>query len=190
MQNAIYTEESENFTLSVVPDSDPANPRTEWDNLGTIIYRKGARTPIGEVEYDDQERAAFARRRDVIKLPVYFYNHSGLTINTTGFSCPWDSGQSGWIFVGYEKIRKEYGVKRITEKVKEKIKNLLRAEVETYDQYLRGEVYGYIVEKDDVQIDCCWGFYGEKYAIEEGRNALKACLPKEIQLQLFDDGRG
>lgn len=33
----------------------------------------------------------------VVMLPLYLYDHGGITINTTGFHCPWDSGQVGWI---------------------------------------------------------------------------------------------
>ncbi len=40
-------------------------------------------------------------------------------MNTTGFSCPWDSGQVGWVFVSKKKVREEYGVKRITESLVE-----------------------------------------------------------------------
>ena len=28
-------------------------------------------------------------------LPLYLFDHSGITMNTSGFSCPWDSGQVG-----------------------------------------------------------------------------------------------
>ena len=42
-------------------------------------------------------------------LPLYLYDHSGITMNTTGFSCPWDSGQVGWIYADADCIKKEYG---------------------------------------------------------------------------------
>jgi len=51
-----------------------------------------------------------------IILPLYLYDHSGITMNTTGFSCGWDSGQVGYIVMSYEKIRKEYNWKNITKK--------------------------------------------------------------------------
>lgn len=59
----------------------------------------------------------------------------------------------------------------------------LQGEVETYDMYLQGEVYGYVVdeledEEDDdwnENTDSCWGFYSNKYGdalvkeiVEEG----------------------
>ena len=34
----------------------------------------------------------------MVILPLYLYDHSGITMNTCGFSCPWDSGQVGWIY--------------------------------------------------------------------------------------------
>ena len=62
-------------------------------------------------------------------------------MNTTGFSCPWDSGQVGWVFVSKKKVREEYGVKRITESLVEKVTEILKGEVKTYDMYLTGELY-------------------------------------------------
>lgn len=125
--------------------------------------------------------------RKFIVMPLYMYDHSGITISTSPFSCPWDSGQVGWVFVSKEKARVEYGVKRISQKLREKVVGVILAEVETYDQYLRGEVYGYELydvdsarlndylksegldredlNEDDLerfltQEDSCWGFYG------------------------------
>jgi hypothetical protein len=103
-------------------------------------------------------------------------------MNTTGFHCPWDSGQVGFIYVSREKVREDFGWKRITKAREQQILAYLKAEVETYDQYLRGDVYGFIVEErpaavfdadgktvdvdvdDDElweQTDSCWGFYGD-----------------------------
>ena len=39
-------------------------------------------------------------------LSLYLYDHSGITMNTTGFSCPWDSGQVGWIYADADCIKK------------------------------------------------------------------------------------
>ena len=66
-------------------------------------------------------------------------------MSTGRFSCPWDSGQVGFIYVSREKVRKEYGWKVITKEREERIYEILRGEVEVYDQYLTGQVYGYIV---------------------------------------------
>jgi hypothetical protein len=84
-------------------------------------------------------------------------------MNTTGFSCHWDSGKVGVIFVSKEKVRKEYGWKVITAKRTEQILKYLQGEVETFDQYLRGDVYGFRKIVDGEEIESCWGFYGNDH---------------------------
>lgn len=47
--------------------------------------------------------------------------------------------------------------------------------IETWNDYLSGQVYGFQVYKDDEQIDSCYGFYGDegmKYAISEAKNII------------------
>ena len=83
-------------------------------------------------------------------------------MNTTGFSCPWDSGQVGFIYCTHKQL-KDDGIPV------EQAKQILLGEVETYDQFLRGDIYGFVItakcekcgqEKDDPE-DSCWGFYGD-----------------------------
>lgn len=111
---------------------------------------------------------------DNIVLPVYAYIHSGIALNTSGFSCPWDSGQSGCIFVSKAKVREFFGVKRITTRTLNRVITCLKSEVEEFSKFLNGEVYGYILRDDDGrEIDSCYGFIGEDLAKEEAEAALK-----------------
>lgn len=96
-----------------------------------------------------------------IILPLYLYDHSGITMNTTGFHCPWDSGQVGFIHLSLEDVRREYGVQRVSAKLRRTVEDVLRAEVEVYDDYLRGNVYGYVIERDSDHVDSCWGYIGD-----------------------------
>jgi hypothetical protein len=116
-------------------------------------------------DYDSWEEMKQAIIKDGAKviLPIYLYDHSGQTINTTGFSCGWDSGQIGFIYATDKMILENFGKKKVTKKLIEKTKEILLAEVETYDQYIRGDVYGFklIDKKTDNEIDSCWGFYGD-----------------------------
>lgn len=66
-------------------------------------------------------------------------------MNTVGYSCPWDSGQVGFIAVSKAKVREEGGWKQLTQQRIAMIERGLKGEVETYDQFLRGEVYGFRV---------------------------------------------
>ena len=76
--------------------------------------------------------------KGAVVLPLYLYDHSGITMSTGPFSCPWDSGQVGWIYATRQEIRDEYGAKRITKKLRAKAVEVLQGEVKTYDEFLTG----------------------------------------------------
>jgi hypothetical protein len=121
---------------------------------------------------------------NAIILPLALYNHSGLTMwignKPSSFdSGKWDSGQIGWIYVTRDKIKQEYSGDggRTDEQIIEYLTN----EVQTYDQYLKGDVYGFKivkpvtktwvcketkeekVETEEQDINSCWGFFGTKH---------------------------
>ena len=113
-----------------------------------------------------------------VVLPLYLYDHSGLTMNTTGFSCPWDSGQVGWIYVSNEAVLKEFGGETMTADTRQKAEDLLRGEVEVYDAYLRGECYGFELYKNGELSDSCWGFMGN---LEDVCKDIAEYLPDECK---------
>ena len=127
-------------------------------------------------------------------LPLYLYDHSGITMSTSPFNCNWDSGQVGWVVVSKENVRKEFGVKRINKKLIEKVTNILEGEIKTYDQYLTGDIYGYKIFKvtecelgheHKEELDSCWGFYGEEECMTEAEGIVDYYQkPKQIELEL------
>ncbi len=200
--------------VRIVADSDPFNPRTDWDchsgrmicwhhryNLGDehsydsdeflreLAFEacEGLEEKVWELEntiYDKLVDRAIDNGRDdphgyasslvdkrvndyvecalrtYVILPLYLYDHSGITMSTGQFSCPWDSGQVGYIICDDETIQREFDGDR------DKAEKALEAEVAVYDDYLSGNVYGFIVEErvcDDCdtweEIDSCWGFF-------------------------------
>ena len=118
-----------------------------------------------ELEDKEQEERLKAIHAHAVVLPLFLYDHSGLSISTGEFSCPLDSGLVGVIYISHEKIRKEYQLApgtELTPEILEKAKQGLEIEVETYDQYLTGDVWGFVVyDQLDQEIDSCWGFYGD-----------------------------
>jgi hypothetical protein len=167
------------YSLEIVNDDDPISPR-EWDNLGAILY-SSSRYVLGDKQVSLQEMREIEKDKNNIVLPVYAYIHSGIALNTTGFSCPWDSGQSGIIYVSKEKIRNEFKVNRISPALKEKVINILRNEVDIYSQYASGEVYGYrILDENKDVVDSCYGFFSYKEAEEQGNESIKYLLTKEV----------
>lgn len=130
----------------------------------------------------DKDLKKLADRNNVI-LPLYIYDHSGVTMScefTYPYNDRWDSSMVGWIYTSYEDIQKKYG--SINPETLEKAKNTLIAETKLYDSYLQGDCYGYVIEKDGVEIDSCWGFTGD---LREMISKMKS-VADEKHKHLFD----
>lgn len=172
------TEEGYQATLRVDEDSYGCNPR-DWDNLGTMAcwhrrYELGDEQP----DIDPQDYLAGLPEGTIV-LPLYLYDHSGITMSTSPFSCPWDSGQVGFIYVTPDTLTDEW----LADRTEQQIRDYLVGEVQTYDYYLRGEVYYYTVEKPSVcdhgdthweTMDSCGGYPGYDNALREA----KFCWPE------------
>lgn len=167
------------MVIKIEPDNYPESPR-EWDNLGTIIHWH-KRYNLGDISVNREEIAEYLK--DSVYLPVYLYDHSGITISTGRFSCPWDSGLVGFIFVKREKILENYGKKRLTKSLRKRVLEILEGEIEIFDQYLTGDVYGYIIEGDGID-ESCWGFYGVEDCKAEALSMANYLLRKKLLAHL------
>lgn len=168
MRNLVNNYKKEGKMLEIYYDTHPQNPR-EWSNLGTMVcfhgrYSLGDSHPYRASDYSSWEEVKKAIEKDynvAVILPIYLYDHSGLALSTSPFSCPWDSGQVGWIYTTKEKLREEYGVKYVTKKIKERAVSALKNELEVYSNFINGEVFGYVLKDEKgEEVDSCWGFYG------------------------------
>lgn len=137
-------------------------------------------------------------------LPLYLYDHSGITISTGAFSCPWDSGQVGWIYCTKEDIRRdmvrpqktrpgEVGLRfkpivHVFQRDIERARERLNGEVESYDQFLTGDIFGFRIfkreeclvcgETHEEELESCWGFYGEEDCLAEAKS-IADCYAEE-----------
>jgi len=122
--------------------------------------------------------------------PLYLYDHSGITISTGAFSCPWDSGQVGFIFIPLETIRKEWPTIPDGLTIQQWAAKIIEGEVREYDAYLTGDVVGVIAEDEEgEEIDSCWGYYPDEkgshdYAIEEFKSSIDSHLEHQAELAI------
>lgn len=146
------------YTLKIIPDENPLNPRTDCDHLGIMLcwhrrYSLGDSHP-----YDTpQDFAESAAAKDMfVCLPVYLLDHSGLYVSVNDFNDSWDSGQLGFIYCTKQDAHKWFNNTDVTE---DEIKKELTAEVEEYNDYLNGAWYGFLIEGLDGEVeDSCGGF--------------------------------
>ncbi len=153
---------------------DCYDPR-QFDNIGTMAcFHKRYNLGDGNKHnFKSEQFNSFGELKEAIInevgtnaiiLPLYLYDHSGITISTKPFSCGFDSGQIGFIYA----MRNSEGM------TVEQITNNLEKEVELYDKYLRGEIYSYYIinQVTGEFVESCGGFYSEKEAQEAAKEAL------------------
>lgn len=182
--------EYKGYNITIVPDEYSENPRHEWDNFGVFImaHKNYMFADKGKDFKDAESLNQDVKDNAVIALPVYMYDHSGITISTNSFNCQWDSGQIGFIYATAQAIRGNYNDivlegktnAEITEYIKNppnelwrrlqaKILKLLKAEIRTLDQYVVGDIWHYNIENNGEDVDSCGGFYGYDTCLEEAK---------------------
>lgn len=107
--------------------------------------------------------SAISRNYHIFKLSCLV--HSGVWLSlSNSFDCVpggWDTSHVGLVFVG----------KNIAKTRKEALE-LADSLVKEWNQYLTGDVYGCVREvynknKEQIDVDSCWGFYGYNYALND-----------------------
>jgi len=186
------------FTAKLYHDEDPESPRRDRDNLGIMVcfhhrYALGDKHALrledflSTIVYDGWAGLEAHLRKEegaIIVLPLYLYDHSGLRMKVGSFRgllpqghAEFDSGQVGFIYTTRKRIVENFMGKRLTKERLALAEEVLRGEVEEYDQYLSGDVWGFVIEDAEGEhIDSCWGFYGLDYARGEATRALGEAL--------------
>lgn len=179
--NPIHEEVYKDHTIKIFHDSDPPNPRTD-SQIGKMIcfhgrYSLGDKHDYKQNDYDSWaglKKSLIKDFRNDVVLPIYLYDHSGITVNTTGFHCPWDSGQVGFIIVDRKQLFECRGTRKITKKEKAILLQQLEEEVTEYDNYLTDNCHGYTIHnKEGEETASCWGFLGDSSTpLEEAKQIV------------------
>lgn len=171
----IYKKENKIFEIKQDTDLDES-PR-EWDNVGTMVlnHQKYDLPNEADINTDGfkswKEIEVYLRKekKAFIIFPVFMYDHSGISISvskTYSYNCRWDSGQIGFIYCTKEDIKKEKFTKKKAEKC-------LIQEIDTYNDYLTGNIYEFVLYElktckccshiEEQVLDSCGGFYGSDF---------------------------
>jgi hypothetical protein len=176
----VHTDTKNGYRLEVIRDFDPMNPRTEWDNLGVFSLKGGDVRWLNErPEIDHEEETAAL-------IHVGYDPYDGSIFEVVG---PWHRQH-----VGTGRITKAAAIEEWTGHTKSETLpeayvemrvlaiSVLRAELEVYNQFLTGDVYGYSIEDPNGEhVDSLWGLYGLDYATSEANTALEMASQKQIE---------
>lgn len=176
------------FEITIEQD-DRRNPRE--DDNATKIYCFHNRYDLGdkhdhtsdEFESFEEFKEHLIAEHDVLVIkPLYMYDHSGQTVSTGSFSCRFDSGQVGWVFV----TKKEAEANGWDEK---RCEEVIDEDVKYYDRYVCGEsAYMFTISGPDLD-DSCSGFDDESDAIESAKETIDAFLHHLEEKGITADGR-
>jgi hypothetical protein len=168
----------DNYIWRLFFDDYSFNPR-EDDNLTKMVCFHKRHTLGDEHDFkfddfdswDEMEKHITRMEDPIVIKPLYLYDHGGVTIRTRPFGDTWDSGQVGFVYVRKEDVRNNFFIKRCGQRITERVDVLLDGEVEVYDKYLTGEVYGYeilkvVVDEDGDEhekgLERCGGYFDEE----------------------------
>jgi hypothetical protein len=196
-------------------DCEKGTGRRNWTPIhentdAMLAHITGAHPDDSELEYKEALADIWDRANKLaVILPLRLFDHSGISMSVGSGAHPfdpggWDSGQVGWIYATEEDAKKNWGIKSWDETTecdgktityREYSEILLRGEVETYDQYLTGDVYGFVLVKktpktwvnkddptetvdeiDEEEVDSCWGFFGSDWK----ENGITDHIPNEL----------
>lgn len=229
---AVETYEHKGVTVAIHYDdaNEHCNPRGNDGNLTTMVcwhpdyvlgdeQLRGERGAVETIFESERGRTDVSSMRHLYRyltlmrgavcvLPLYLYDHSGISIsagtvnpfdNPTvrrdefGRGMGWDTSMVGFVYTTAERIEELSGKPQIdTDPVycprlwpedgrsgqnwprertaMEWIQQQVLAEVKGYDSFLRGEVYGFVVDEGGPDEDSCWGFVGEIDYCKEAAN--------------------
>lgn len=171
------------YSITITNDGDAESPR-DWDNVGKM-YCSHREYDLGDEQFDASDFDGWAEVKTYLKkerkasiiLPLGLYDHSGITMYVGDNHDRWDGGQVGFIYCTAADIKREWDGDR------KKAEEYLRAEVKTYDQYLRGEIYSYsVTDEEGRDIDDLGGCYGYDYTVDEA----KAVVDEDAKLSHVD----
>lgn len=182
------------YELKIEQDTDPINPRKDWDNITTMVcghrsYDLGDKHNYKQGDFNSWDEMKKQIKKDYKVLaikPLYMYDHSGITISTSPFSCRWDSGQIGWVFISEKQLNTMCG--EDFKRGKKTLECIIESEVKNYDEYLTGNVYQYTIYEIETcnkghehksVVESCGSYYDEGDCRDEGNSVLEH-LQKEV----------
>lgn len=158
--------------IEIIPDENCESPN-EWGDDGVFLVGYHRRFWVERKDIISKDIAIDILRGEknwgteqVTKKYWCFgleaYIHSGvvLALSNCGDFCDrqWDVSQLGLVLVS----KKE---SRLSKRAREYAEGL----IETWNQYLSGDVYGYNIEQLN---ESCWGYYGEDVCLQEAKSIV------------------
>lgn len=159
MNQPIYTEQHKGFTIEIQQDQDCESPQ-EWGDDGLFLVAKHRQFQVNppndkkNYNFDPQDVIdEYKKTHHVFGLEAYIHSGVVLALSREG-NFPdrqWDVSQLGVVFISKKEAR-----------TAKKARTLALGLIETWNDCLSGNVYGFIVNDGSGEmVESVWGFYGD-----------------------------
>jgi len=198
------------WKLEIRPDEDPPNPIADAFYTSKMICWHREYTLGDDHSFADPDdfREKITEENHVI-CPLFMFDHSGISLSITPFSCPWDSGQVGFVYVSKDAVPGPV----IGEAWRARAMRIIREEVEDYSAFVAGEVFGYTLylglnsqgepfmrpvngphELHEIEwefISSCWNIVGhdaaKEYILSDMPDKIRPALEEEPHIDMYGD---
>lgn len=196
------------YTVQVVYDQLAENPRDEFDTLGTIEVFGRFQPALGsndcdhsansrrEKELDEALREILDDDPTAVVLPLNVKYDGVIDVAVPSTRDKFTAAIAGYLLTGDEETLVQQLPERVDAFIYANTRQLIheyeddspetrtialdvmKGEIATYNQWVNGDVYGFIVTNaDDDEIDSCWGFYDIEECQHEGESSAE-CAAK------------
>jgi len=181
------------YQLRITQDPNASNPR-DWDSNYCLMYCDHRRYKLGDdlpkysqaSSWEGVKQLIINQYDPAVILPISLYDHTNLAMSV-GVHNGWDCGQVGFIFVPFTIAKGLFSTDTFTEAQSDMLASYAEKEVETYSQYLAGDVYQMEIF-EITACDCCGttkeemiesigGFYGS----DPATNGMADYLTKPLE---------
>jgi len=128
-----------------------------------------------ELTAAEEQMVEYVLQRFALVLPLWFQDYGAGVRLHVARSEDWERRQIGYAWCSLKKARDwwclgqeaDWGTKlQDGRTLRQAAKDVIAAEVEMYEHWLNGQVYGYVLEERSADgtwrtVDSCWGFYGD-----------------------------
>ena len=168
MEKPVHEENYKGLTIKIYADDNGGSPK-DWGDDGLFLVADHRDFSVNGPKKEKPSACIeiYGKTHHVFGLEAYIHSGVVLALSREG-NFPdrqWDVSQLGAVFVS----KKEFRLKKSARKCAQGL-------IETWNDYLSGNVYGYNVETEEGSaVDSVWGFYGdydkEGGALLEARSA-------------------
>lgn len=177
------------FKIIIKPDDFINDSPNDWGNDDCFLVYDHRDFCVERKYFDPADIYEAMRDKKALfdgyfYFPVYAYIHSGVSLSLVRyFNVPQGHNEFDVSFRGFALVKKEKGC-YTREKAYESARSLLT----TWNDYLSGNVWNFVVkDADDNIIDSCCGFYGnpeESGCIDEAKSVIDYEVKKRLSKRL------